>query len=281
MRPAIWIVLASVLLPACQERGKPIEFVARVGDAILLQSDLNAALEGFYGDLGTSDARAQIIDQWVESELLYQEALRLNLRSKESVRQQLKDAERAVLIDAFIAPLFDESAASLTDADLLSYYDTHKERLRTIEPFVLIRYLETPRRDSARAVQNQMRGAPNDEADLLFDRLALRHSTDPALSHSLASNYWPESRLFTGQPQIRQVVQELSPSTARVFAVDSLHYYVEVVDRVPVGTVPEFEWIKEQVRTHCAIDLRKQLYDRQVQRLRTEALAREVLVIRK
>ena len=47
-----------------------------------------------------------------------------------------------------------------------------------------------------------------------------------------------------------------------------------------VGSIPELTWIEEQVRRQLTIDARKQMYERQVQRLRTEALSRDALVIR-
>ena len=281
MRPIIWIALAGALVAGCQKRADSTDFIARVGDTYFLQSDLDAALNGFPGDLDTLDARTQIVDQWVENELLYQEAIRENIGSQQAVKTQLKEAERAVLIDALISPLFGESVSSLTDADLRTYYDMHKERLRILEPFISMRYLGATTIDSARAVYSRMHRTPENEKGVIFDSLVQRHATDPALSHTLASSYWPESRLFAGQPHVRQQMLALSPPAARVFSDDSLHYYLEMVDRIPVGTVPEFEWVEEQVRTQCAIDLRKQLYNRYVEQLKSKALAREKLTVRR
>ncbi len=281
MRPTAWLLLAAALLSGCRPQSQSADFVARVGNAMLLQSDLDTALEGIHAGLDTAYAKAQVINQWVENELLYQEALRLKLGLSEPVRQQLRDAERAVLIDALVAPLYAESCNNLTEQDLAAYYETYKERLSTLEPYVLVQFIEAVRRDSALTVQRLMRGAADEDAMTLFDSLLLRYAIDPELSRSLASNYWPESRLFTGRPRVRQAMQALTPSgDGRVFAADSLHFYLRVADRLPTGTVPELAWVEEQVRMHCAIDLRKQLYDRLVQRLRAEAVTRGTLAVK-
>jgi hypothetical protein len=65
-----------------------------------------------------------------------------------------------------------------------------------------------------------------------------------------------------------------------VIETDGLAHLLQLVDRVPAGAIPELAWIEDQVRRQLTIDARKQMYERQVQRLRTEALSRDALVIR-
>ncbi len=276
------VILVVLLCAACRGQDDTLDYVARVGNAFLTPDDVAAALGGFYGGVDSAGAKSQIIEQWVEKELLYQEAIRQNLASEALVKQQLEDAKRAVLIDALVTLLYEETTNSITEADLSAYYETYKERLRILEPFVLVRYIDSHQRDTALAVMQEMRGREGNEAAQLFDSLALAHALDPSLSLSMASNYWPESRLFAGQPAVRQHMLSLAPASAgRVYSVDSLHFYLQIVDRVPAGTVPELAWIEDQVRIHSAIQHRKQRYEQMVQRLRTEALARDMLVLKR
>ena len=280
MRLACCVLLAGMLFAACQEPAEPPAYVARVGDAVLMQSDVDAALEGMPSAGDSVNARHQVVDQWIENELLYQEAVRLNIDLEEPVQHQLREAERAVLIAALVAPLFEEAAAGLSEADLRTYYETHKDRLRTLEPYVLLRFMEAADADTIQAVHRQMLQAPASEKEARFNALVGRHATDPALSHSLATNYWPESRLLVRHPAARERMLSLTSDQPRTLSSGNMHYYLEVVARVPAGTVPEFEWVEDNVRAQLAIDQRKQLYDRYVQRLRIEARANEMLAVR-
>ena len=50
-------------------------------------------------------------------------------------------------------------------------------------------------------------------------------------------------------------------------------YVLQVVDRRPEGSPARLEWIREDLRERIAIDRRRALIARQVQALRTEAMA--------
>jgi hypothetical protein len=40
---------------------------------------------------------------------------------------------------------------------------------------------------------------------------------------------------------------------------------------VPAGTLPEFEWVNDEIRERVVLQRRKQMYSRQVERLRNRA----------
>jgi hypothetical protein len=56
---------------------------------------------------------------------------------------------------------------------------------------------------------------------------------------------------------------------------------LQLVKRAAPGTVPPLEWVEDEIHERLRIQSRKQMYARQVQRLRNEALAREALDVRK
>ena len=110
--------------------------------------------------------------------------------------------------------------------------------------------------------------------------LAQRFAEDPDLSFTLASNYFPESMLFMEQPQLhQQLVRLRKDQLAPLLEVNGHTHLLQVADRVPTGAIPELDWVEDQVRRQLTLDARKQMYERQVQRLRTEALSRDALVI--
>ena len=280
-RWGIALLLSTLVLTSgCGQQTSPETYVAQVGDAYLMQEEVNAALENLPSRLDSAEARRQFIDQWVTNELLFQEALRRNLRAQDAVQRRLAESERAVLIDALVSELFEETSEALSPTEIRAYFELHKEQLRLHEPFVRVRYLYTANADSARRARTLLQQTPSANADSAWALLSARFSEDAALSQSLASNYFPESRLFMEQTMLRERLAQMRPGEiAPLIEDDEQRHLLQLADRVPAGTLPELPWIEEQVRRQLTIDTRKQMYERQVQRLRTEALSREVLVI--
>ncbi len=270
------------LATGCQRQTPPEGYVARVGDVYLMQDEINAALDNLPPRLDSTEARRQFIDQWVTNELLYQEALRLSLRTREGVQRRLEESERSVLIDALVSQLFEEEMEAPFPPEIRVYFERHKEQLRLREPFARVRYLFTTEADSARLARRLLQQATSAaNADSLWAQLVSRFAEDPELSLTLSGNYFPESRLFMEQPVLREHLAQLRPGQlAPLIETNGHAHLLQLDDQVPAGTIPKLAWIEDQVRRQLTIDARKQMYERQVQRLRTEALSRDALVIR-
>ncbi len=277
----LWAVLGVFLAVGCAQPASPDAFVARVDNAYLTEEEVSAALANLPQGLDSVETRRQFINQWVTNELLFQEALRSNLRSQEDVQRRLAESERAVLIDALVSQLFEQSSASTSQAEMTAYFELNKEQLRLREPFVRVRYLYTTDADSARLARRLLLQSSTATADSVWSALTQRFAQDPRVSQSLAANYIPESRLFMEQPVLRERLGQLNArQTAPLFESNGYTHLLQLTDRVAAGSLPELSWIEDQVRRQLTLDTRKQMYERQVQRLRTEALSREVLVVK-
>ena len=110
-------------------------------------------------------------------------------------------------------------------------------------------------------------------------KAARTYAADTSLSLSLSRTYVPESRLTSSERgAVWQSLSQLGPGQiGPVIERGEAFYVVQLLDRVPAGSEPELDWIEEDVRRQVAIGSRKQLLARQVQRLRTEAQARDEL----
>ena len=277
-RIILLVAITLACFPGCRSSEEPEPVVARVDNAELLERDLQAALENIPNALASVEARQQLIDQWVDSELLYQEALRRNIAAQDDVQQRLEESERAVLIDAMVSRLMEESSSEIRQSEIMAYYERHKEQLRLREPFVRVRYLYATDPDSVRTAYDILHQAS--EADSVFVQLAARFSEDHSMSLSLASSFLPEGRLFTEQPAVAEAVSRLAPGrTANVFTFDDRYHLVQLADRAPTGSIPEIGWVEDVVRRQLAMNSRKQMYKRQIQRLRMEAFARDRLIL--
>lgn len=266
----------------CKNDTVPFEYEARVGDRYLTNQDIRDALLELTFDADSSEAKRQIIEQWTTNELLYQEALRNRLNLDPQVQQALEENERSVLISAFVSELYQQEDIEPTQDEVQAYYERNKQYLGLREPFVLVRYLSTRDQTIATEALRQLRQTPRLEQDSIWQVIVSRAALDPEGSIELANNYYPESRLFAAYPEVNRVLQQLNERQpySPVIVSDSLFHIIQVVERITAGTIPESQWIEAELIRRLVIERRKQMYARQVQRLRNESLAREEFEIK-
>ena len=264
------VALLLIGTAGCRQLDSSDEFVARVGDSYLLSSDIEASFASLTAGFDTTKARSQIINQWIISELLYQEALRLRLSDKEDIQRRLDESSRAVLIEGMISEYHSQADDEITSDDIENFYEQNKEHLRFFESFVHIRYLSNPSRDSVEtAVQLMNR---EEAADSLFATLIERFSSSPAEHLRMTQNHFLETRLFIDQPELMELLQNTEAGTPpQIFLADSLYHLLEVTNRSAPNSIPALDWIEDFIREQLTIRFRKQNYTRRVQALRVEA----------
>ena len=271
-----------LVITGCERDEAPADFVARVGNQYLTTGELKNALQNLAADQDSAEARQQIIEQWVTSELLFQEAQRRGLRDKEEVQRLLRENERSVMVSALVSSLYEEAEIEPSPEEIKSYYNRHREQLKLREPFARVRHLATASPDSAAQARQLLQEAViAGRADSIWSQLVDRYALKEGQSRELASHFYPVSRLFRNRPEVRATLGRLSDGQiAPLLRTDSLSHLLQLVKRMPAGSEPRLSWIEDQLKQRLTIQARKQMYARQVQRLRNEALARENLKVR-
>jgi hypothetical protein len=277
--PGLLLVVATAYA-GCT--GAPIQpdFVARLGSESLSRESLSLALEGLALEMDSTAAADRVIDQWVTGQLLYSEAVRRGIDRKPEVRAGVSEAQRAVVVDALMEDLYDDPAETPSDAETQAYFEANRVRLRLVEPYVRVRYLVTGNASTARDAQRQL-AAMDSSAHIEWEELLLSSSDEPDLSRTLARSLIPETRAFSEYPTVGEAVRTTRPLRTSTVLTDRGRYHVvQVLERIPAGTVPELGWIEQSLRQQLHMESRKLLYARLVERLRNEALAREQLDVR-
>lgn len=282
LRPLAWLLGLALLSVACRQPEREPEFVARVGDHYLTRDELRSALAILPAVGDSTEARQQIVEQWVTNELLYRAANQEDLRRDPEVRRLLEQNERSVLIGAYLSRVFDEEPATPSRSDIEAYFQQHQEQLRLREPYVRIHYLTLGDPDSARVAFDTLSASvEHGTVDSTWSLMARRFSMDPEGSEELASSFLALSQVFPERPAIHDRMAGLRPGNVTPpFESGGRFHVIHLAERAEPGTLPRLEWVEEELKRKLDIEARKQLYARQVQRLRNEALASEDLEIR-
>lgn len=250
--------------------------VARVGGATLTEGDVADALGDVPASLDSVTAREQVVEQWVQRELLVQEARRQGLDQDPTVRRRLAEAERAALELAALDAYFDQAPADPSEAELKAYYDRHRDALALREPYVRLRHLRL--RDPSRAEDARasfQRAVASSVPDSLFALVAREYADDPEGAVAFASEYVSEAQIGALDDVLAERVAAL-PAGAQVAAVPvgGVVHVVQVVDRVPAGTVPPFRLVRDELAERVGVQQRRDAEARLLQQLRAEARSR-------
>jgi hypothetical protein len=265
-----WVLVSG---SGCGTPPQPQSFVARVGNATLTEADIAQLLQNRPAFLDSADAVSQIIEQWVTNELLYQEALARGLRGDPDVRRLLSDNERSVLINALVTRVMDtEIGEGPDEAAIQTYYEQHREQLALREPYVRVRHLIYDHPDTAQVALRLLEESST---------ARLPVPSTGARSNINQDSFYPERHVFAATPELGGLLIGASVDDVRlVVTSDSMVHVVHLLERLPQGSIPSREMVRDDIRERVMIDMRKQLYSRQVERLRTRAVAREELVIK-
>ena len=279
----LFLLIAATSVAQCgfSSEDLPANVVARVGERVYTRTELGEALGTLVLAQDSADAAQQLIQQWVTNEVLLNEALRRGLRSDPAIRLQLSENERSILVTALLEQLFIENRTTITRSDLDSYYNQHRTQLAITEPFVRIRYLVMHSLGSARVTESAIREIVfSSNADSAWALLANRFSIVNTNVKALSDSYYPASQIAASIPGLEGIIVTIQVgSVIEPFEANGNIHVIQLVDRLEPGTIPDAYMIEELVRSRVAIEARKQMLARQVQRLRNEAIAREELEV--
>lgn len=280
VRTGLLALLSALVVFGCQPQETPSSYVARVGSHYLTEARLDTLLRGMGSVADTSKARRQIIEQWVTRTLLYREAMRLNLNEVPKVKRRLQQRRRSTLVSSMTDRIYEQAEIRPSEEEVRTYFERHRQQLRLREPYVEVRYLATQTDADATAVQETLR-EPTALADSTWSRLLSTYALSPERARRVSGRILPERRVFGQLPIVQGQIETLQEGdVTSVVDNQGRHHILELVRRIPEGTEPELKWLEDEIRRRLRIRTRKQMYAREVQRLRNRAKAENELEVR-
>jgi parvulin-like peptidyl-prolyl isomerase len=111
----------TILSIGCETKSGAV--VARVGTAKLTKTELNAQLPEDFSV--TQENLPLLLDKWINSELLYQEAERQGIAKDEKIKIQADQLAKEYIVNAFLKK--EATKIKVPSSDLLAYFNNHKD----------------------------------------------------------------------------------------------------------------------------------------------------------
>ncbi len=235
---------------SCKEEQLDESYVARVGDARLTEDELN-----YYIDSSrfSNKHREEIIREWIDREILSQEAVNTGLNEDPLYKHISSLNEKELLSALLIQKEIKSEAFTFSDQELQHYFDENIEEFKLHFPAVMIN----------RADFSDKQTAINFRSQLISD------GWNVSIENFQTNNFYLNGELekFIYKYQINsarlfRVISELMPGEYSIVVESepNLFSIVQLIKSFDENETPSFEFVKNLVKERYAILKKKQFY---------------------
>jgi peptidyl-prolyl cis-trans isomerase C len=238
-----WSVAAVGLLLlsfcGCTDRGSKGTVVAKVGDQVLTLEEI-AVLTSPEGEVPVSfEDRREFIQQWIDTEVLYREALREKLHTDPKIKQALQQMEKELLAAELMERRIGNEMA-ISDREIEEYYQSHQDEYLLTQPLRQARHILLNSREQAEQARSRaLRGEP-------FESLVVEMSIDSA-THATGGDLG----LFSQDdmvPEIAAVAFALEVNAiSEPIQTEWGYHILQVTDAKPEGSVLPLGQVKGDI----------------------------------
>lgn len=268
MKRSTTMILFSGLLGlwlACG--GKTVDeskYVAQVGNEVLMVEDLKNQIPESMRESITIDQVNNMIQHWINLQLVYQQAHRIGLHNtlSKELQQELKQFEMQYLANKLVEREITRKI-QVSEAESQAYYEKNKVQfIRTAAEIRLIHFLTTSAEVSVRIVQALNSGKT-------LEQLVLQYKSEKNIWPNGDLGYFPEVSL---PPEIGRVVSRIrKDETSRDIKTEMGFHFIKVLDRQPAGSTKSIEEVRDQIAETLKAEKRNEAYTAFLAKLRSKA----------
>lgn len=243
------IFFTAVLLSGCGKEPPVADYAAKVNDSYLMENDLSEMIDTSYGVICSSDGqdannfyREEIIRNWIDKELLYQQAVKEKITDRNDFKKIIDNTNKTLAGTLLLQQISDGYNVVFNSDDLEKFYQSRKEEFRLIKNSYLL----------------NVAGFSSEPEAIKFRSLVIQTDWETALSRSEK-----EALTFIQKTPILLEEDEIYPSTLKNFLPELYKHEVSIVlksepdiytvaqilERYPEGTIPPFDLIKVKVES--------------------------------
>jgi hypothetical protein len=241
------VLVLTVVAASCQREEIPKRpegpIVARVGNAYLTLAELKESIPAEYSDVITRDQNVQYVRQWINTELLYQEALRLKINEEPVIRARLERMRKDLLSTELISRSASKAGMEVSEQAVREYYESNRERF--VREFNVVRYEDILVADVNTAFD--IRRTVTNET---FRNVAKAHSKAPGgLDESV-----PYVALDAVPPKLRNAIITVTvfPSIIGPYGAEDGFHVLRVLGKFDKGTIASIDEVRDEIVSHLS-----------------------------
>ncbi len=221
--------------------------MARVGTVFLTRDDLENLLPQNEAHLLTDEEKRQVVERWVNAELLYQEAVRRGLGDDPRIQSRLRALEREYLADHLVYLELRERTR-VTEQEIENYFDAHRDEYlyEYRVSHILVNTL-----DEAENVKELLKQQS-------FSWVANRHSVDPVAKGGGDLGYLTKGDMI---PEFENVVFTMKPGeVSDIVRSDFGYHIIKLVGTREALVKVGLDDVRQDIMNMLVIEKRERAY---------------------
>jgi peptidyl-prolyl cis-trans isomerase C len=258
----ITVVAVSCVFISCKNKSQsPI--VARVGSSVLTLDNLYKSIPQEYSDFVTREQMVNYVKQWIDNEILYQEALREKIDKEEQTRERLKKMKQ----DLLCAEMINRNSGSaqniqISDDMVQHYYNENKSRF--LHAKEAVRYIQIVVDDANTAWSVRSKATPDN-----FLNCASQFSKIPVPD--------PRAVPYVSVDEIPpQIAKEISTmqigATSAPIKTELGYHIIRLLDKQGKGSIKHLDEVREDIINILSAKTQNALIEQMLTGLRSKML---------
>ncbi len=251
------MILTAALIGGCGKEQREKDYLARVNDSYLTKDNLASVVDSGYGK---NLYRNEIVRNWINEELLYQEAKNSGiLKNKDFLRVKI-ESEKRLAVTFLINKLFQEEQLTIEPSEVKDYFDKHRDNFKLFHNAFLVNLVQFDDEDRAISFRNEAFSNGWQKSAELFNgdsNIVSIENTKLVYEYEL-------------QPaDLIRVIRELLPGEISIVINDGMgnYFIVQLLEKYEQGSIPPYEVINDLVRDRYVASKKEQFIKNYVQDL--------------
>jgi len=221
------------------KKGKQGKILARVGDEVLTLEDFYILIPNQYLRGLNAFEKEELVNQWIKTSLFYQAALEEDVDKEEGMRTRLRQVEREVLANEFLARRL-PTEIYVEDSTARNYFEKYKDEF-TYE--CKAAQVVVPTESEAQVVLDRL------ERGESFAKLARELSVDPSSKNDGAVGYIRRGDM-PNMPEFEEALFSLTKTGDISNIVRSAYGYhiIKLLDRRTLKKKVQYEDVKDGIK---------------------------------
>lgn len=252
----ISLFFIAALVTGCGEEKVKEKYVVKVGNSVLTEAELSSVMTS----PKNIKYRQEYIREWIDNEVLYREAVSLNLEQSDEYLKIIEATRKKLAGTLALNYYVEQNFVNPGYYDLRKYFEEHADEYRLNEKVYVINLAVISGEEKALEFRNYI---------VEYDwGIAENHFTgDDAVKKMYNEKSFYEYQLMPAE--LNKIVQTLPEGEPSILLElePGVYTVVEVVKTYSAGEIPEFDYVRENVMEKYSMVLKKELVAEYMEKL--------------
>jgi len=246
------IFLVLIYLLSCgTEQKKQEKVIVKIGNEELTLEKLRQIIPTPQKELLSPEQVQNFIQRWIDNELMYQEAIRLEMNKNEELIKVIEKAEKDFLINRLLDSLLTQDV-SISEQEIINYYEMNKDNFLRAKPEIRAFHILVADGDEAKSIRRRIRKGED------FEEVAKEVSLDYSRKNRIDMGYFCPDDVV---PEIASIIFRRRVGTLTKPIKSEFGYHIfKIIDKKKPDSVREYDEVKDRIVNRLLAKKKEELY---------------------